>query len=192
MLTGDNRGKANKDNDTWLTPPAHVAALGPFDLDPCAAPSMPWRTAERQVVWREALPAGFVQQAWEIVGDGLEMEWTGRVFCNPPFSAPLDWVEKMADHDNGIILLPGKSPDTKWGQLLLATADMVLYPRGRFAFHYPDGTVSKGKWNPMIYAAYGEVNVSKLVTFESTVLPGILMESIGSRGMAELREKYDY
>jgi hypothetical protein len=96
------------------------------------------------------------------------------------------------DHDNGIILLPGKSPDTKWGQLLLATADMVLYPRGRFAFHYPDGTVSKGKWNPMIYAAYGEVNVSKLVTFESTVLPGILMESIGSRGMAELREKYDY
>jgi hypothetical protein len=31
---------------TWLTPPSILAALGPFDLDPCAAPEpRPWPTA---------------------------------------------------------------------------------------------------------------------------------------------------
>jgi hypothetical protein len=31
------RGKT----DCWLTPPEIIRALGPFDLDPCAAPSQP-------------------------------------------------------------------------------------------------------------------------------------------------------
>lgn len=30
---------------TWLTPPHIIEALGPFDLDPCCPPTMPWRTA---------------------------------------------------------------------------------------------------------------------------------------------------
>jgi hypothetical protein len=35
------------DTNTWLTPEAIIKALGPFDLDPCAAPSpRPWPTAK--------------------------------------------------------------------------------------------------------------------------------------------------
>ena len=30
---------------TWLTPPAWIEALGPFDMDPCCPPVMPWPTA---------------------------------------------------------------------------------------------------------------------------------------------------
>jgi len=37
---------ARSQSDTWLTPPHVLAALGPFDLDPCASPSpQPWPTA---------------------------------------------------------------------------------------------------------------------------------------------------
>jgi hypothetical protein len=34
--------------DEWYTPKRIIDALGPFDLDPCAAPNLPWRTAAKQ------------------------------------------------------------------------------------------------------------------------------------------------
>ena len=34
---------------TWLTPRYIIDALGPFDLDPCCPPKMPWRTAAEMV-----------------------------------------------------------------------------------------------------------------------------------------------
>jgi len=39
---------AMSDSEIWLTPPYIIACLGPFDLDPCAAPEpRPWATAKR-------------------------------------------------------------------------------------------------------------------------------------------------
>lgn len=56
---------------TWITPPELQKALGKFDLDPCAADDMPYRTAARMVTKSE---------------DGLKVDWTGeRVWLNPPF-----------------------------------------------------------------------------------------------------------
>jgi hypothetical protein len=110
------------------------------------------------------------------VGDGLALDWSpfGRVWCNFPYSDPLPWVKKMAEHKNGIILGPGKSPDAKWGQLLLGTADMVFFPAGRFAFYRSDGTPTKGKWNPHVYGAYGWANVDALLLLAEK-MPGTLM-----------------
>lgn len=71
---------------TWLTPPAILDALGgwqSFDLDPCAAPApRPWFTA-----W---------QMNAEADGDGLAMDWHGRVFLNPPYSSGVieAWLRK--------------------------------------------------------------------------------------------------
>lgn len=48
----------------WLTPPEILAALGPFDMDPCASQYQPWRTAATQ---------------FTIEDDGLAREWAGRV-----------------------------------------------------------------------------------------------------------------
>lgn len=48
----DNMGigshqKHGNANNTWLTPPFILEALGEFDLDPCSAPSpRPWDTAK--------------------------------------------------------------------------------------------------------------------------------------------------
>jgi hypothetical protein len=33
--------------DDWLTPPDIIAALGPFDLDPCSPETRPWDTAAK-------------------------------------------------------------------------------------------------------------------------------------------------
>lgn len=94
-------------------------------------------------------------QASEIQ-NGLTATWDGRVFMNHPYSAGLPWVEKFVQHNNGIALTAAKSTDTRRGQLLLSTCDLALFLAGRILFHYPDGTISEGKWLPNVLWAYGE------------------------------------
>lgn len=49
MTIGGHQSPLNG-TDTWLTPPAVLAALGEFDLDPCSAPSpRPWPTAKQHI-----------------------------------------------------------------------------------------------------------------------------------------------
>ena len=73
---------------TWLTPPHIIEALGPFDLDPCCPPTMPWHTATRMVHWPD---------------DGLKVDWTGkRVWCNPPYGREaIPFLRKMAENRTG-------------------------------------------------------------------------------------------
>ena len=78
----------------WLTPPDIISKLGPFDLDPCAAPEpRPWSTALHHI----ALPE-----------DGLTAEWRGNVWLNPPYGPPTvitPWMQRLAKHGNGIALV---------------------------------------------------------------------------------------
>lgn len=107
---------------TYLTPPAWLQALGPFDLDPCAAPSpRPWPTAARHI---------------ELPEDGLAAEWSGRVWCNPPFGREADaWAAKMAAHGNGILLLPARTETQTWFRHVWPCATAVLFAEGRPHFH---------------------------------------------------------
>ena len=46
--------KSIGDNQVWLTPKFILDALGPFDLDPCAAPEpRPWNTAAKHIIEKE-------------------------------------------------------------------------------------------------------------------------------------------
>ena len=72
--------------DTWLTPPEMISILGPFDLDPCAAPEpRPWPTASVHYTRAE--------------GDGLARLWNGFCWVNPPYGPETGkWLAKLASH----------------------------------------------------------------------------------------------
>ncbi len=156
---------SNQPNDTWLTPPALLNALGPFDLDPCAADTMPWATAAKMI----APP-----------NDGLAASWAGRVWVNPPYSDPLPWVHKFLAHGDGLMLVPARSPETKWGQAILTGATGVLFLKGRLLFHYTDGSQSKGKWLPNMLVAAGIDNFKCLQHISKTLFPGVVMQTAAS------------
>lgn len=148
-------------SDEWLTPPELITACGPFDMDVCCPEYMPWKTATRIIIQKE---------------DALKIEWKGKVWCNPPYSNILPWARRMKEHNNGIMLVPGKSTDTKWGQIVLS-CDAVLFLAGRLLFHFPNGEKSKGKWLSNILCAFGKNNIEILKQVKLK-FPGILMVAI--------------
>lgn len=141
----------NGGHDEWLTPPEILAKLGRFDLDPCA-PALdrrPWSTADRHFTAED---------------DGLSLQWNGRVWMNPPFGREaVKWLRKMAQHGNGIALIPARTETAMFYECVWGRADAVLFIQGRPHFHYIDG--SRAPFNsgaPIALIAYGQHNVDAL------------------------------
>lgn len=132
---------------TWLTPPHIIDALGPFDLDPCAAPG--WVTAERHIT----LPT-----------DGLAAEWSGRVWLNPPYGREVwDWLARLADHGDGIALIFARTETEGFVREVWGKADAVMFLHGRLHFHHADGTrAAANSGAPSCLVAYGRNNVEAL------------------------------
>lgn len=139
-------------SDVWLTPRSIIDAVGPFDLDPCAAPEpRPWPTASVHVV--EA-------------ADGLSVPWHGFVWCNPPFGPEVGtWLARLAEHGNGIGLCAART-ETRWFvQQVWRRADAVLFLHGRPTFCRPDGTPGKDNSGaPICLVGYGKTAVERLST----------------------------
>lgn len=106
-------------SDEWATPWNIVEALGKFDLDPCA-------TAKSA----KALRYYSKEQ------DGLKQPWSGRVWCNPPYSQPAlyQFCEKLAEHGNGILLIFARTGNKVWQEIVFPKADAVLFLRKRIQF----------------------------------------------------------
>lgn len=136
-------------NDEWLTPPEIVRACGLFDLDPCSPIVRPWDTAAKH---------------YNINDDGLAQPWEGRVWCNPPFGREaIKWLRKMADHGNGIALIPARTETVMFYETVWGRADAVLFIQGRPHFHYVDGRrASANSGAPICLVAYGLANVLAL------------------------------
>lgn len=146
--------KKKKVTVDWLTPPKLIELLGPFDLDPCASVGQPWKTAKRMIVLPE---------------DGLEAEWNGFVFCNPPYGSALRrWTLKMASHNNGIYLVPG-AIEVKWFRPIWQKASGIFFFHDRVMFYYPaskgpflSGTLCPNKWRASVLVAFGQKAKEKL------------------------------
>lgn len=137
--------------DVWLTDRQLLSVLGNFDLDPCAAPNpRPWPTAKRHV----ALPE-----------DGLSIDWTGRVWLNPPYHRDLigGWMEKMSQHRNGMALLFARTETQVWQRWIWPFMEAILFVEGRYNFCLPDGTrVDHNCGAPSALIAYTEQDVEIL------------------------------
>jgi len=119
----------------WMTPPHILEALGSFDDDP------------------------------SIRGEsGLNREWVGRVWINPPYGPHTGhWMRRLAMHGNGIALLFARTETKMFFHWVWDCADGVLFIRGRLRFLRPDGT--PGPWTagaPSVLVGYGAQNVEAL------------------------------
>lgn len=156
-FSGHEISKVNY-STTWLTPPPILDRFPMADLDPCASPKpQPWATAHTM---------------WTEVDDGLNKEWFGRVWLNPPYGNEIGkWMQKMAEHCNGLAITYART-DTRWFHDWVAPfASSIYLFKGRLRFHRQNGERGNASTAPHMLIAYGAVNAEMLSQFD---LPGIL------------------
>jgi len=115
----------------WYTPPSLFERLGlRFDLDPASPnPPVPWVPADRFY--------------WE---DGEKLPWSGRVWLNPPYGpAGVPFIERMIDHNHGLLLLPSRT-ETRIFQRAAQAASAVVFLRDRLHFVRPNGLASRSSF----------------------------------------------
>jgi len=148
--------------DTWITPKYITDALGKFDLDPCAHTEMPFFHAPKN---------------YTIVENGLTSKWNGRVWLNPPFNQyelP-PWMDKMASHKNGIMLLGAACETKRFYQYVWGKATGVLMMDHRPYFSLPDGSKAKANSGQTIcLVAYDKENLHALMKSKL----GVVLKSV--------------
>lgn len=151
-LPGIGSHSARSQTDEWLTPPALIEKLGPFDLDPATPFDMPWATAAER---------------YSVDDDGLSAPWHGRVWLNPPYSHIGPWMARLAEHGDGIALVFARTDTQWWFDSVWGRASGLLFMRGRVTFYRPDGTMGNAGHNsggPSVLIAYGAKNAVRLRT----------------------------
>jgi hypothetical protein len=162
MTKGFTHESTYNESKEWYTPRKIFKALGvDFDLDPCSPGQdiVPW------------IPA---QIHYTYLDNGLETEWFGKVFMNPPYGMDTPkWMKKLSRYGNGIALVFAR-PDTGWFHNYIPLADAICFIKGRIAFvpsekkengktvNYP-ALYADGQWEPKggcgaasMLVAYGE------------------------------------
>ena len=114
-------------SDEWETPQwlfDLYNAIYHFDLDACATP----QNAKCQKYYTKE-------------DNGLECEWEGSVWCNPPYSEAAKWVEKAVESveneecETVVMLLPVRT-DTKWFHDYICLHDVHIdFLKGRLRFN---------------------------------------------------------
>jgi hypothetical protein len=141
--------KSINSTDEWYTPKEIVNALGVFDTDPCAPIAPLWDTAK--VMYNKN-------------DDGLTKKWNGRVWLNPPYSRPLIemFVERMAEHNNGIALLFNRCDSKMFQDVIFKKAVSITFLRGRIRFFRPSGLRGDSPGCGSVLIAFNEENAKIL------------------------------
>lgn len=133
------RGTTGTGENEWYTPQEHIErarrVLGGFDVDPASSDTA-----------QEKVGAG---QFFTAEMSGLEQEWGGRVWLNPPYAQPLisQFMEKLRDEVEAgrctsAIALTHNYTDTKWFQATARVATAICFTRGRIRFYSPSGDIA--------------------------------------------------
>jgi hypothetical protein len=106
----------------WYTPPHVFEALGcSFDMD-VASPG------EIHVPW--------IPTDTHFTHEGLERQWNGFVWMNPPFGGRngiVPWLDKFFAHGNGIALTPDRT-SAPWWRRYATMAHKVLFVSPKLKF----------------------------------------------------------
>jgi len=131
------------ESDEWYTPLEMLEAIGEsFDLDPCSPGGGHWVPARRVFTKKE---------------NGLDREWSGFVFMNPPFggrNGHVPWLKKFLQHGDGIAIVRAYT-SSSWFHDYAVRADALLFPKGKTKFVRPDGSVGKSPGHGVVLLAMG-------------------------------------
>jgi hypothetical protein len=131
-------------SDQWYTPPHIFEAIGlEFDLDPCSPGEGLCHVPAKTVFTQE----------------GLEREWFGRVFMNPPFGGRnwhIPWLEKFINHGNGIGIIRAYT-SSGWWHDHMGGVEVICFPRGKTKFLRPDGSVGGSPDHGVAIFAMGSI-----------------------------------
>lgn len=109
--------------------------MGGIDLDPASNP-MAQQTVNADTYYTKD-------------DNGLEKEWRGRVWMNPPYTARVinEFIDKMVAHysagdiEAGVVLT-NNNTDTSWFHNGASVASAVCFTAGRINFEKPSGETS--------------------------------------------------
>lgn len=135
--------------DVWLTPPNLINSLGEFDLDPCCPNNLPWKTAK-------------TFYSLENGQDGLLLEWSGRIWLNPPYSNWVSFIEKLKKHNNGIALIFARTETKGFFSHIWDDADSIMFLKRRVKFVKEDLSGGGSSTAPSVLIAYGKTNTKAL------------------------------
>jgi len=117
----------NSGEHEWYTPTRFIESarkvMGSIDLDPA--------TSE---LAQETVKAGIY---YTVEHNGLDQEWSGNIWMNPPYQAGLidRFIVKLDTSDiKSSIVLVNNSTDTEWFDLLMTKSCAACFPKGRIKF----------------------------------------------------------
>jgi ParB family chromosome partitioning protein len=145
----------------WYTPELYIDAarkvMGSIDIDPASC-----KIAQKTVK---------AEQYFTAADSGLEYEWPGTVWLNPPYKMPLvqDFVfhlcdEVAANRTTQAILLTNNATDPRWWQRAATEAAAICFPGHRIAFYNKDGE-SSSPTNGQCFFYFGRRTMSFAKTF---------------------------
>ena len=125
----------NSGENEWYTPAEYIDAardvMGGIDLDP----------ATSEIANKRVQASAWYSKA----DDGLQQNWSGRVWLNPPYAQPLirQFAEKMVESISGdvtaAIVLVNNATETGWFYMMADKASAVCFPERRIRFLDPEG-----------------------------------------------------
>jgi phage N-6-adenine-methyltransferase len=157
------RGTQGTGKNEWFTPQKYFAlvraVLGEIDLDPAT------HEAAQAVIK--------ATRYFTKIENGLEQEWHGRVWLNPPYAQPFieDFVMKLlaergAGRVTAAIMLTHNYTSSAWFQAALAATDAICFPCARVKFYPLKGKVADPTQGQAFFYFGGEVD-KFLRTFRS-------------------------
>lgn len=130
----DTQPSAARGNDEWYTPEEYIAAarrvMGGLDLDPASC------NLANQTVQAD--------RYFTIENSGLDADWYGEIWLNPPYSMPLieQFIETAIEEYRAgrieqAIILTNNATDTGWLHTILKESAIACITRGRIRFSSP-------------------------------------------------------